>query len=89
MATSPQDMYDPNFTKLVIDTCGPKTSPRMKEIFASAMTHLHDFAREIHLTPEEWLAGVRFMNETGKLWAESNGKRNEMHRLSDITGLES
>jgi catechol 1,2-dioxygenase len=81
--------YDPNFTQHVIDTCGPNTSPRMKEIFSAAMRHLHDFAREIDLTPEEWLAGVKFFNETGKIWAESQGKRNEMHRLSDITGLES
>jgi len=86
---STQHKYDPNFTQHVIDTCGPNTTPRMKQIFASAMRHLHDFAREIDLTPEEWLEGVKFFNETGKLWADSNGKRNEMHRLSDITGLES
>jgi len=81
--------YDPNFTQHVIDTCGPNTSPRMKEIFGAAMKALHNFAREIDLTPEEWLVGVQFFNETGKIWAESEGKRNEMHRLSDITGLES
>jgi len=84
-----QSKYDPNFTQLVIDTCGPKTSPRMKQVFSAMMRHLHDFAREIDLTPEEWLAGVKFLNETGKIWADSDGKRNEMHRLSDITGLES
>ena len=81
--------FDPNFTQLVIDTCGPKTSPRMKTVFSAMMRHLHVFAREIELTPEVWLAGVKFLNETGKIWAESDGKRNEMHRLSDITGLES
>ncbi|KXT08189.1 hypothetical protein AC579_8695 [Pseudocercospora musae] len=81
--------YDPNFTKHVIETCGPKTSARMLQIFASLTRHIHDFAREVDLTPEEWLAGVKFLNETGKIWAESNGKRNEMHRLSDIIGLES
>ena len=81
--------YDPKFTQLVIDTCGPKTSPRMKQVFSSMMRHLHDFAREVDLTPEEWLAGVKFLNETGKIWSDSEGKRNEMHRLSDITGLES
>ncbi|KAI7523151.1 hypothetical protein KC331_g18845, partial [Hortaea werneckii] len=89
MSTGPSHKYDPNFTQHVIDTCGPNTSPRMKQIFSSAMRHLHDFAREVDLTPEEWLAGVKFFNETGKTWAESDGKRNEMHRLSDITGLES
>lgn len=81
--------YDPNFTKHVVETCGPKTSPRMRQIFSSLTRHIHDFAREVDLTPEEWLAGVKFLNETGKIWAESGGKRNEMHRLSDIIGLES
>jgi len=81
--------YDPNFTQHVIDTCGPKTSARTKQVFSAMIRHLHDFAREVDLTPEEWLAGVKFLNETGKIWAESDGKRNEMHRLSDITGLES
>lgn len=84
-----QPTYDPTFTQHVIDTCGPNTSPRMREIFSAAMRHLHDFAREVHLTPDEWLAGVEFFNKTGKIWADSEGKRNEMHRLSDITGLES
>lgn len=81
--------YDPNFTKHVIETCGPKTSPRMLQIFSALARHVHDFAREVDLTPEEWQAGVKFLNETGKVWAESGGKRNEMHRLSDIIGLES
>ena len=89
MGSQQQHKYDTNFTQHVIDTSGPNTSPRFKQIFSSAIRHLHDFAREIDLTPEEWLAGVKFFNETGKLWAESDGKRNEMHRLCDITGLES
>jgi catechol 1,2-dioxygenase len=61
----------------------------MMQIFSGLVRHIHDFAREVDLTPEEWLAGVKFLNETGKIWAESNGTRNEMHRLSDIVGLES
>jgi len=81
--------YDQNFTQNVIDTCGPNTSPRFKQIFSSAVRHLHDFTREVDLTPEEWLEGVKFFNEVGKMWAESNGKRNEMHRMSDLVGLES
>jgi catechol 1,2-dioxygenase len=35
------------------------------------------------------MAGVELLNRTGELWANSNHKRNEMHRLSDIFGLES
>lgn len=86
---SPPGTYDPNFTDLVIKTSGPNISPRMKVLFASLAKHIHDFAREVDLTTEEWMEGVAFLNETGKLHAESGGKRNEMHRLSDIVGLES
>lgn len=81
--------YDTTFTQKVIETCGPKTSPRMLQIFSGLVRHIHDFSREVDLTPEEWLAGVKFLNETGRIFSESGGKRNEMHRLSDILGLES
>ncbi|KAF2860677.1 catechol dioxygenase [Piedraia hortae CBS 480.64] len=89
MSASQQSKYDPSFTQHVIDTCGPKTSPRMLQIFSAGIRHLHNFAREVDLTPEEWLASVEFFNQAGKLWADSKGKRNELHRLSDIVGLES
>jgi catechol 1,2-dioxygenase len=88
-APAPSHKYDQNFTQNVIDTCGPNTSPRFLEIYASAVRHLHDFTREVNLTPEEWLEGVTFFNQVGKTWAESNGKRNEMHRMCDLVGLES
>lgn len=78
--------YDPTFTQTVINTTGPKATPRTKEIFASLFTHLHDFVREIQLTPEEWMAGVHFMNSVGQI---SDSKRNEGQRISDIVGLES
>lgn len=78
--------YDPTFTQKVIDTMGPNVTPRNRQIFTALFRHLHDFTREIELTPEEWMAGVRLLNATGQI---SNATRNEMHRLSDITGLES
>ena len=78
--------FDPNFTKNVISTTGEKADPRVKEIFASLFTHLHDFIREIELTPEEWMSGVHFINSIGKCTTDI---RNEAHRISDITGIES
>lgn len=57
--------YDPKFTQHVIDTCGPKTSPRMKTIFSALVRHIHDFAREVDLTPEEWLGMLRSQNACG------------------------
>lgn len=58
--------------------------PRLKEIMTSLVTHLHAFAREVDLTPEEWLAGLAFVKETGRI---STGKREEFIVLSDTLGL--
>ncbi|KAF2455717.1 Intradiol ring-cleavage dioxygenase [Lineolata rhizophorae] len=78
--------YDPNFTQNCIDAIGPKASPRTREVMGALLRHIHDFAREVELTTDEWLAGVRFVNSIGQI---SDNTRNEAHRVSDIIGLES
>jgi len=78
--------YDPSFTQHVIETIGPKTGDRERFVMSSLIKHLHDFAREVELTPEEWMAGVQFVNSIGQI---SDSKRNEGQRISDVLGLES
>lgn len=78
--------FDPNFTQHVIDTIGPKTSPRNREVLSALIRHLHDFAREIELTVDEWMLGVHFVNSIGQI---SDNIRNEGQRISDVLGLES
>ncbi|KAI1453437.1 aromatic compound dioxygenase [Annulohypoxylon moriforme] len=80
--------YDPNFTQHVIDTMGPNTTPRNRVVLGALIRHIHDFAREVDLTIDEWMAGVRYINAVGRVYSESNQTRNEAHRLSDILGLE-
>ncbi|KAI1472239.1 aromatic compound dioxygenase [Daldinia caldariorum] len=80
--------FDPSFTQHVIDTMGPKTTERNRVLLSSLIRHIHDFARETELTIDEWLAGVRFINEVGRVYSESKQTRNEAHRVSDILGLE-
>ncbi|KAI1806296.1 aromatic compound dioxygenase [Daldinia bambusicola] len=80
--------FDPSFTQHVIDTMGPKTTERNRVLLSSLIRHIHDFARETELTIDEWLAGVRYINEVGRVYSESKQTRNEAHRLSDILGLE-
>jgi len=81
--------FSPEFTPNVINSIGPGATPRTREIFTSLFKHVHDFAREVELTTEEWTTGMTFLNAVGHTWFTSNGTRNEMHRLSDIIGLES
>ncbi|KAF7885280.1 uncharacterized protein EAF01_011345 [Botrytis porri] len=78
--------FDPNFTQNVIDAMGPKTSPRMREVMSCLIKHVHDFAREVELTVDEWMLGVELLNEAGKM---SDHKRNEGQLVCDVIGLES
>ena len=78
--------FDPRFTDSVIAAMGPKTGSRPREIMTSLIRHLHDFAREVELTVEEWQAGVRFINLIGQT---STATRNEAQRMSDVLGVES
>src|SRR5499425_2766095 len=57
---------------------------RFKKIMASAIKHLHAFAREVHLTEEEWFEGIKFMTSVGK---KCDDKRQEFILLSDVLGL--
>ncbi|KAI9646375.1 hypothetical protein NHQ30_004365 [Ciborinia camelliae] len=78
--------FDPNFTQNVIDAMGPKTSPRMREVMSCLIRHVHDFAREVELTVDEWMQGVELLNEAGRM---SDNKRNEGQLVCDVIGLES
>ncbi|KAA8573315.1 hypothetical protein MFRU_053g00360 [Monilinia fructicola] len=83
---APSHKFDPNFTQNVIDAMGPKTSPRMREVMGCLIRHVHDFAREVELTVDEWMQGVELLNEAGRM---SDHKRNEGQLVCDVIGLES
>ncbi|RMZ79711.1 hypothetical protein DV738_g3147, partial [Chaetothyriales sp. CBS 135597] len=78
--------YDPNFTRNVIAAAGPNAHPRVKEVVSSLIRHLHDWAREIDLTADEWMEGVKLANWAGQM---SDAKRNEGQLVCDVLGLES
>lgn len=78
--------FDSNFTGHVIDSMGPRTSPRLRQLMVGLIQHVHDFARENELTVDEWMTGVQFINWAGKM---SDDKRNEGQLVCDVIGLES
>lgn len=53
--------FNPNFTDAVINATGPKASPRVRQLTAGLIRHLHDFARENELTVDEWMVGVELV----------------------------
>ena len=75
-----------NITEVYASYFGENTDPRTKEILTSLAKHLHDFAREVNLTHDEWRAGLEIMKWTGDITTD---ERNEFVLMSDVLGLSS
>jgi protocatechuate 3,4-dioxygenase beta subunit len=73
-------------TDAAIEQMSGTPDPRLKEVMASLVRHLHDFAREVDLTPEEWLKAIGFLTAVGQKCTEF---RQEFILLSDTLGLSS
>jgi hydroxyquinol 1,2-dioxygenase len=73
-------------TDAVIEQMASTKSERLKEVMNSAVRHLHAFAREVNLTPDEWIEGLKFLTATGHACTEY---RQEFILLSDTLGLSS
>jgi hydroxyquinol 1,2-dioxygenase len=79
-----KDLTSDNLTETVIDSFSRCTNPRTREIMTALVRHLHDFAREVRLTQEEWRQGIEFLTATGK---KCSGIRQEFILLSDTLGV--
>lgn len=58
--------------------------PRLREVMASLIRHLHGFAREVELTEAEWFAAIGFLTAVGQ---KCDATRQEFILLSDTLGL--
>jgi hydroxyquinol 1,2-dioxygenase len=79
-----QELTPETITDAVLDQMATTPDPRMREVMASAVRHLHAFAREVNLTPAEWIKGIAFMTAVGKICTPA---RQEFILLSDTLGL--
>jgi hydroxyquinol 1,2-dioxygenase len=71
-------------TQDVLDAFAGTPEPRLRELMTALVKHVHAFAREVDLKPEEWLAGMKFLNAVGQISTE---RRPEFILLSDTLGL--
>lgn len=79
-----EDLNETTVTEAVLQQMAGTEDPRLREIMAAAVKHLHAFAREVSLKPEEWLFGIKFMTEVGQACTPF---RQEFILLSDTLGL--
>jgi protocatechuate 3,4-dioxygenase beta subunit len=75
--------YD-NITDTVVQAYAGAADPRTKEILSVLIRRLHDFVREVKLTPEEWEAAMGLLARAA---ATTNEERNEFILLSDLLGV--
>src|SRR6201989_1199846 len=59
-------------------------SPRFREIMSAFVRHLHDFAREVKLTEEEFREAMAYIVKTGQA---SNATHNEAVLISGSLGF--
>ncbi|HWM56533.1 MAG TPA: dioxygenase [Pseudonocardia sp.] len=79
-----QLVTEDNVTGLAEQRWGTAHDPRLAEIMTALVRHLHDFAREVRLTEDEWMAAISWLNRAGQL---SDDKRQEFILASDVLGL--
>ena len=59
--------------------------PRLRELMTALVKHVHAFAREVDLKPDEWLAGMKFLDAIGRLReAEVLGQRHEVPKMPQL-----
>ncbi|MSP04006.1 MAG: hydroxyquinol 1,2-dioxygenase [Acetobacteraceae bacterium] len=79
-----QDLNETTITDAVRAQMSRTADPRLCQIMDAAVRHLHNFAREVTLTPAEWLEGIKFLTAVGHA---STPIRQEFILLSDVLGL--
>ncbi|MCM2131282.1 intradiol ring-cleavage dioxygenase [Larsenimonas rhizosphaerae] len=73
-----------NSVEAVNARMGEDTDPRLREVMASLVRHLHGFIKEVGLTQEEWEVAIDFLTRTGQL---CDNERQEFILLSDTLGV--
>ena len=79
-----RDLNEHTITDAALDQMAGTADPRLKQIMDAAVRHLHAFAREVELTPEEWMTAIQFMTSVGQACTPI---RQEFILLSDVLGL--
>jgi hydroxyquinol 1,2-dioxygenase len=71
-------------TPVVVDAYKNIDDARLREIVASLIKHLHNFARDVHLTEEEFQLGTQIVAKLGQM---SNATHNEVVLMSGSLGF--
>lgn len=79
-----QQAIEQELVETVVASFEKTPNPRLKQLMQALTKHLHNFAREVRLTEEEWNTGIEFLTAAGHI---TDDKRQEFILLSDVFGL--
>ena len=79
-----RNLDETTITQAVIARHANLQNERLHTVMTSLVQHLHGFAREVHLTEDEWVAGIEFLTAVGRTCSPT---RQEFILLSDTLGL--
>jgi hypothetical protein len=71
-------------TRAVLSELARAPDPRFREIMSAFIRHLHDFAREVKLTEQEFQTAAAYVNAIGK---STNENHNEAVLMAGSLGL--
>ncbi len=83
MESRTRNLTDEALTRATRASFEHAQSDRLRVILDSLVRHLHGFITDVELTEEEWLAGIGFLTEVGRITDE---RRQEFILLSDVLG---
>ncbi len=75
-----------NITAAAVDSFAGLPDARQRELLQTLVQHLHQYARDVKLTHEEWRGALAFLHRVAEISSES---RSEFTLLSDVSGLSS
>ena len=75
-----------NITDVFKGYMSSEMEPRTREVMSSLVQHLHDFARDVNLTHEEWRGGIAFLEGCAAI---ESADRHEFVLASDVLGMSS
>lgn len=81
--TPEQSAAEQALTERVLRSFAGTDDPRLKELLAALVRHLHALVREVRLTEAEWEAAIAFLTACGDI---TDDKRQEFILLSDVLG---
>jgi hydroxyquinol 1,2-dioxygenase len=84
--TTNRDINVVSITDAALQAWQATPDERLKYLLERLVSYVHDYAREVRLTHDEWQSALQFVSRCGQI---SDEHRNEFSLLSDVLGLTS